>query len=169
MRTTCGMLLAAVAAAAALGDTVEEREKRTDEIAQWLPAEPKADGAFDVRDFDAKGEGETKDTAAIQRAIDAASAAGGGEVLLPKGIYLCGSVFLKNGVDFHIAEGAVLKGSPDPADYNALDIAPQKWGRLGGRVREPSVFDDTPERPFRNLRFDDVRIEGETSSRVLGS
>ena len=104
--------LAVCGAFAALGDTVEEREKRTDEIAQWLPAEPKAHGAFDVRDFGAKGDGETKDTAAIQRAIDAASAAGGGEVLLPKGIYLCGSVFLKNGVDFHIAEGAVLKGSP---------------------------------------------------------
>ena len=90
-----------------------------------------AHGAFDVRDFGAKGDGETKDTAAIQRAIDAANEAGGGEVLLPKGVYLSGSVFLKSGVDFHLAEDAVLKGSPDPADYNALDIAPQNWGRLG--------------------------------------
>ena len=54
-----------------------------------------AHGAFDVRDFGAKGDGETKDTAAIQRAIDAANEAGGGEVLLPKGVYLSGSVFLK--------------------------------------------------------------------------
>ena len=84
-----------------------------------------AHGAFDVRDFGAKGDGETKDTAAIQRAIDAANTAGGGEVLLPKGVYLCGSLFLKSGVDFHLAEDAVLKGSPDPADYNALDIVPQ--------------------------------------------
>ena len=37
--------LAVCGAFAALGDTVEEREKRTDEIAQWLLAEPKADGA----------------------------------------------------------------------------------------------------------------------------
>ena len=88
-------------------------------------------GAFDVRDFGAKGDGTAKDTAAIQKAIDATNAAGGGEVLLPKGVYLCGSVFLKSGVDFHLAEGAVLKGSPDPVDYNALDIAPQNWGRLG--------------------------------------
>ena len=86
---------------------------------------------FNVRDYGAKGDGATKDTAAIQRAIDDANAAGGGEVLLPKGTYLCGSVFLKSGVDFHLAEGATLKGSPDPADYNALDVAPQNWGRLG--------------------------------------
>ena len=46
MRTTCGTILAAaLAAVTVFGDTVEEREKRTDEIAQWLPAEPKADGA----------------------------------------------------------------------------------------------------------------------------
>ena len=86
---------------------------------------------FDVRKFGAKGDGVVKDTAAVQQAIDAANAAGGGEVLLPKGTYLCGSVFLKSGVDFHLSEGAVLKGSPDPADYNAVGIAPQNGGRLG--------------------------------------
>ena len=49
----------------------------------------------------------------------------GGEVLLPAGTYLSGSIFLKSRVDFHLAQGAVLKGSPDPADYNAVDVAPQ--------------------------------------------
>ena len=109
MRTFCGIILAAVIVATCAANSAP----------------------FNVIDFGAKGDGATKDTAAIQRAIDAATVAGGGEVLLPKGIYLCGSVFLKSGVDFHLAEGAVLKGSPDPADYNALDVAPQNWGRLG--------------------------------------
>ena len=86
---------------------------------------------FDVRSFGAKGDGVAKDTVAVQRAVDAANMAGGGEVLLPKGIYLCGSVFLKSGVDFHLDEGAILKGSPDHADYNAVGIAPQNGGRLG--------------------------------------
>lgn len=90
-----------------------------------------AHGAFNVRNFGAKGDGVAKDTAAVQKAIDAASAAGGGEVLLPAGTYLCGSVFLKSGVDFHLAEGATLKGSPDPVDYNAVDVCPQNWGRPG--------------------------------------
>ena len=86
---------------------------------------------FNVRDFGAKGDGISKDTVAVQRAIDAANAAGGGEVLLPRGAYLCGSVFLKSGVDFHLTEGAVLKGSPDHDDYNSVGIAPQNGGRLG--------------------------------------
>ena len=40
--------------------------------------------------------------------------------------------------------------------------------QVRGRVREPSIFDDTPKRPFRNLVFEDVKLEGETSPRVAG-
>ena len=80
---------------------------------------------FDVRAFGAAGDGRTKDTAAVQRAVDAAAAAGGGEVLLPAGTYLSGSVRLRSGVDLHLAAGAVLRASPDPADYNPDDVAPQ--------------------------------------------
>ncbi|WP_095056172.1 glycosyl hydrolase family 28-related protein [Pseudomonas sp. Irchel s3f7] len=43
---------------------------------------------FNVRDFGAKGDGITDDTAAIQRAIDAAAAAGGGQVYAPTGTYI---------------------------------------------------------------------------------
>ena len=80
---------------------------------------------YDVREFGARGDGVAKDTAAIQAAVDAASAAGGGEVLLPTGTYLSGSVWIKDNVDFHLAPGAVLKGSPDPADYCASNCCPQ--------------------------------------------
>ena len=80
---------------------------------------------FDVRGFGASGNGATKDTAAIQRAIDAAAAAGGGEILLPAGTYLSGTLCLADGCDFHLEEGAVLKASPDPGDYNPADAFPQ--------------------------------------------
>lgn len=51
-----------------------------------------------VEDFNAKGDGVTDDTLAIQAAIDAVNAAGGGVLLLPKGIYQTSGITLKDGV-----------------------------------------------------------------------
>ena len=75
---------------------------------------------YDVADFGAKGDGTTKDTVAIQKAIDAATAAGGGTVELGAGTYLSGTIWLKSNVDFHLGAGATLKGSPDKVDYCAV-------------------------------------------------
>lgn len=65
--------------------------------------------------------------AAIQREIDAVSAAGGGRVVIPKGEWPCGSLELKSGVELHIAKGAVLKGSVRQADYNTDDVFPENF------------------------------------------
>ena len=87
-----------------------------------------AQGAdFNVRAFGAKGDGASKDTAAIQRAVDAANAAGGGRVVLDAGTYLSGTIWLKDGVELHLAKGAVVKGSTDRADYNANDCFPENF------------------------------------------
>ena len=59
--------------------------------------------------------------AAIQRAVDAASARGGGVVTIPAGEWPCGSVRLRSHVELRLEAGAVLKGSCDPRDYNADD------------------------------------------------
>lgn len=80
---------------------------------------------LDVRSFGAAGDGMTKDTAAVQRAIDAAAVAGGGRVVLSKGTFLCGTLFLKSNVDLHVDWNAEILASHDRADYNAADVCPQ--------------------------------------------
>lgn len=72
---------------------------------------------FEPQRYGARRDGRTLDTAAINRAIDAASAAGGGVVYLSPGTYLTGTVFLKSNVTLHIEAGATLLGSTDLADY----------------------------------------------------
>lgn len=80
---------------------------------------------YDVRAFGAKGDGAAKDTAAIQAAIDAASAAGGGEVRVPAGRYVTGTLCLRSHVDLNVCAGATIEASKDPADYNPWDVCPQ--------------------------------------------
>ena len=67
---------------------------------------------YNVRDYGAKGDGKTLDHIAINKAIDACVAGGGGRVLLPAGTYLCGSIRLKSNVDLHLMAGAKILAAP---------------------------------------------------------
>lgn len=71
----------------------------------------------DVRAFGAKGDGTTEDTRAIQRAMDACAAKGGGTVLLTHGTFLTGPLVLKSHITLDIEPDATLLGSQVHADY----------------------------------------------------
>jgi polygalacturonase len=73
--------------------------------------------SLNVRDLGATGDGKTKDTLAIQQAIERCSVLGGGEVVVPAGDYLTGALVLRSGVTLNIEEGATLNGSQDMSDY----------------------------------------------------
>jgi len=72
-----------------------------------------------VNDFGAIGDGKTLETAALQKALDAAAATGGTVTLKP-GTYLTGSLFVKSGVTLNVPEGATIIGSQKAADYPML-------------------------------------------------
>src|SRR5579871_3945884 len=72
---------------------------------------------FSIADYGAMPGAVALNTGAIQRAIDAAAAAGGGVVTIPAGVFRSGSLFLKAGVELHLDRGAVLQGSADIEDY----------------------------------------------------
>lgn len=80
----------------------------------------------DARENGATGDGRTLDTAAINRAIDACNASGGGVVYLPPGVYLSGCVLLKSNVTLYLEAGATLLGSKDIADYRPQTGPPLK-------------------------------------------
>ncbi len=68
---------------------------------------------FRPQAYGAKADGETKDTAAIQSAIDAADDAGGGTVYLAAGVYLTAPIHLKSNVTLHVGAGATILASRD--------------------------------------------------------
>jgi polygalacturonase len=85
---------------------------------------------FDVRAFGARGDGHAIDTLAIDRAIDAAAAAGGGVVHFPAGSYQCYSIHLKSNVSLCLGPGATIVAAQTPSSgsggYDPPE--PNQWG-----------------------------------------
>ena len=77
-------------------------------------------GVFNVLQFGAKGDGKSKDTAAIQAAIDAAGKSGG-TVVFPAGNFLSGTLRLRSSVSLYLGPGCTLAASPDKADFDTYE------------------------------------------------
>lgn len=81
------------------------------------PATAAAGTYHNVMRYGAVGDGKTKDTKAIQKAIDTVNESGGGIVYFPPGLYHSGTLYLRNHVTLYLSSGAVLLGSTNLEDY----------------------------------------------------
>ena len=77
-------------------------------------------GTYNVRHFGAVADGKSDDADAINRAIAACNAAGGGTVFVPSGVYATGSIYLKSNVSLALDTGAALKFSSSDTDVSLL-------------------------------------------------
>jgi polygalacturonase len=148
--------------------------------------------ACDPHAYGAKSDGATKDTKAIQSAIDACEQRGGGIVRLTPGTYLSAPIVLKSKVTLQLDKGATLLGSADHADYPAktefrepglqslvsatnatnvaitgegvIDGAGETWWQMARSIKNAGVMGSDHPRP-RLVVFDHcnhVRVEGVT-------
>lgn len=91
--------------------------------------------SYSVCDFGTAGDGATFDSPAIQKAVDACHAAGGGTVVVPAGRYRCGTIVLRANVCLHLESGAVIAASRQREDYDPIERgAGDVQGRKGYAV-----------------------------------
>ncbi len=74
-----------------------------------------------VTDFGAVGDGKTDCTEAINTGLKEMSSLGGGHLVVPRGIWLTGPLYMQNNMDLHLEEGAVLVFNPDYHVYPIID------------------------------------------------
>lgn len=76
-----------------------------------------------IKDFGAVSGGIVKNTEAFRKAIDETSKKGGGKVVVPRGMWLTGPIVLKNNINLHLEDGALLMFSRDFNDYPLVDVS----------------------------------------------
>ncbi|MDP4292244.1 MAG: glycoside hydrolase family 28 protein [Bacteroidota bacterium] len=90
-------------------------------IVSWMDlsanAPAKVVKRYNISEYGAVGDGITLNTKAIQSVIDKCSSEGGGVVIIPKGTFLTGAIFLKKGVNLFVEKEGILKGSTKQGDY----------------------------------------------------
>lgn len=103
-----------------------------------LPLHAEQSAVFSVRDYGAKGDKVSNDTAAIQAAIDACNRSGGGGVVVPPGNYFAGGINLKGNVTLRLENGATIWASGNIEDYDN-SLVKSDWGYLFDAVGQENI------------------------------
>lgn len=89
-----------------------------------------------ITDFGAKNDGKLC-TNSIQEAIDTANLNGGGQIIIPEGVFVTGALFLKSNINLHLLPGAVLKFSDNQEDY---PIVSSRWEGVSRKVYVSCIY-----------------------------
>jgi len=124
-----------------------------------------------IQDFGAVGDGVTDDTAEIQAAIDAVSAAGGGTVLVPTGTFMVNmltlGIFLKDNVQVvGTGTGSVLKGIPIAGTSNFVYVVSIATCSNAG-ISNCLIDASRPPGEFDERQWHGIRLEGDTSNILI--
>ena len=95
-------------------------------IAEWFNDTTKVDvntlgKKYVITEYGVKSDSTIVQTDAIQKVIDLAASNGGGVIVIPRGTYLSGSLFFKQGTHLYVEEGGTLKGSDRIANFKILE------------------------------------------------
>ncbi len=94
-----------------------------------------ANTPFNIREYGAVGDGKVLDSPTINKAIEAAAAAGGGTVVIPEGRYLSGSIRMKSNINLCIGRGAVLVADKwNSTSYDPTEAVPPPYYQDGGHT-----------------------------------
>jgi exo-poly-alpha-galacturonosidase len=128
---------------------------------------------FVITDHGAVGDAQTLSTKAIQATIDRCAADGGGVVVVPKGTFLSGALFFKQGVNLHMEKDGVLKGTTNQVDYPPVQTrwegVERKWTSAfinffnvtNVNVTGEGMIDGSGDEWLRGVRFGRGRGRGQ--------
>jgi Glycosyl hydrolases family 28 len=112
-------LVSTPALAASLGGLAEQSALAAEGADKsFLQQNSEGTGVHNIRNYGAKGDGKTPDTAAVQAAIDACEKDRGGIVLVPAGDFVVGTIELKSNVTLHLSAAGRLLGSDKIEHYS---------------------------------------------------